>query len=306
MISGKKTIVFKMHRSKRTLKNAAGAALPAGSTILKAVLAETANPHQNAGNLASMILNDMGLTIYLFRLINSAFYSSSRSGIISMRYVVVLLGIDNVARALRKIPVIPAKKDANLWLLRFISSRAVLASHFALAVSEKLSLRFLEPEEARVCTMMRPFGLLSLWCAYPDQFAAIYDSATRTISIERYKRISGWSPPGLGYELARLWNLPRAIRIVICPGQFNLKRISRREALLLSIAVWSSDYVDGSHQTGSKAWLKQIRSRLEEDLGLPWKTFSKMVPGVLDRFQKELPEDFALLREEGIIEMLPV
>lgn len=154
--------------------------------------------------------------------------------------------------------------------------------------------------------MMHPFGLLCLWCAYPDQFGAIYDSAKRTIDLERYKRLSGWSPSGLGYELARLWNLPRTIRIVICPDHFNLKRLSRREALLLTISRWTSDYVAGPGSAGSRVWLKQIRSRLEDELDLPWKTFSKMVPDILDRFQGELPEDFALLREEGVIEMLPV
>ncbi len=295
-----------MHRSKRTLKNAVSAVLPANSTMLRAVLAETANPEQGAGNLAGLILNDMGLSVYLFRLINSAFYASSRANIISMRYVVVLLGVENVARAIKKIPVITARGDLNLWLYKYIAARALLASFFARTLAERLSNRWLEPEEARICAMIRPFGLLSLWCAYPDQFGAIYDSTKRQIDLDRFKRLSGWSPSGLGYEVARAWNLPRMMRIVICPDHFNLKRLSKKEALLLTVASWTNSYISGGAGIRKRSWLAKIKSRLEEELDLEWKSFSKMVPGILERFEQQLPEYYTILREERIIEMLPV
>jgi len=292
-------------KAARTLKRISGSVLPADGKKLRSVLASTGDPSVGAGDISAMILRDPGMSIYLLRVMNSAFYTTSGKDIVSMRHLVVLMGMENMARLLKRISVLEDSEGKSAWLLRLLYAKSVLAGDISALVSCMADCSE-SHEAARLCALGKQFGYMVLWCSAGPGFAAVLDSRNNRIDHSRFRKISGWEPSKLGYQVALQWNLPRLLRLVVAPDQFNLKRLGRRERFLLAASEWINDYLHGG-RTGPgtrKQKEKELISRLEDDLGISWSLFSKKIPGVLRGFEERDPELFTVLMGAGIIEML--
>ena len=210
--------------------------IPASPQKIRTVLALCGDRYVSAEKIAQVIVGDYGLTFKLFRLMNSAFFSIQRKDLLSVRYMVVLLGLENLARAASKTHVAVLKKKRNLSedIHLFFIAQGIFASRLASALASHLKV---DQEKASVMAMFRNLGDVISALTVPDIVISTCRDFSLVIDERRFKRsCGGYTPERLGLRLARNWNMPYLIRLVICPSGFNLKEVGGEEKRLFILS----------------------------------------------------------------------
>lgn len=210
--------------------------IPACPRKVRLVLSLCGDRYVSADKVSRVIISDYGLTFRLFRIMNSAFFSVQRKDLLSIRSMVVLLGLDNLARTFIKVPVLNIRKKADLH--RDIALLFIAEGIFASRVADALAVYVkCDPEKASVLAMFRNMGDVISALTVPALTASCAGGSGAFIRKKLFrKRCRGYTPEKLGFQLAVSWNLPELVRLAICPSTLNLKEagIEKQRLFILS------------------------------------------------------------------------
>lgn len=183
--------------------------LPAVVAELRDVLS---SPNSSAADVARVISRDAGLSAFLLRMVNSAFYSfPSRIDTVSRAVALVgrqqlstlALGV-MVIGAMRDLPV--AHLDLSLFWQHSIAC-AVVAGQLAEAAGME------EPERFFVAGLLHDIGRLAVFSLLPDRAAAILSMCSDygMPAQDAELRVLGFDHATLGGMLLRKWNFPMSL-----------------------------------------------------------------------------------------------
>ncbi len=275
--------------------------VPAWPQKIRAVLALCGDRYVSAKRISQVILEDYGLTFRLFRLMNSAFFSVHRKDLVSVRYMVVLLGLENLAKAVSKAHVIrppqrivPAR-DIGL----FVIARGVFSSAIASALAEELKIN---QEKATVVSMFRNMGEVISAIVIPDIFVSATKTPSGVMDEVRFKRAcGGYDPEGLGLELARYWNMPELLQLAICPARFNLKMRGVNEQRLLLLADLARELILAGLLKGQGTRrLDLAKMAIMDEFGIEDKILDNILFDAVRNFPKRHGFFYRLLRSQGL------
>ena len=282
------------------LEKALDMQVPALPRTVRMVHSLTSERLVDAKAIANAIMMDCGLTLKFFRVMNSAFFSPYRQDILSIRFMVVLLGLDNTAKIVSTVPLMNLSEHA---LPARIMAMSLLASEFIGALSEVTSL---ERESAVPCAMFASLGHLSLATVVPDAYVKLWTEEKFPWSRDTFKKTTGWLPKDLALRIARGWNLPMAIRECIQPPP-DLSRVKEdKKAMMVTVSSLEQMLFCAALMRDSNEPQTRLRDRIRKVLRLDNKKFSKaMKDGVLN-FEKNNPVFYELLRKEGILSRIMI
>ncbi len=293
-----------MRLREKTFSRATQISIPSIPCNIRTVLSISGSSTSGAGELAWAILNDYGLSLQLFKMANSAFYSSGKKQTISMQHLIVMLGLDNVLKVVTSQPLLPSdgplaerlKKKAFAHLL----ARSVLAGTIARHLAKEIRL---DPQKATVCNTFKSLGHVLLCITSQQSYELAWkmrQEPAKAFSI--LKNLTGWEPSELGTSVAKRWNLPEIIRLNISPPQYRLRQLKKDTRKLLKMAEQLNSllYIAGLSKPTRKKQEKIINAIIEE-FGLDSKKFSRILRDSLSRFEKENVFLYHVLWDQGLL-----
>ena len=257
--------------------------IPVFSPSLRAVLALCGDRYVSADKISTVILADYGLTFRLFRLMNSAFFSVRRKDLLSLKYMVVLLGLENLAKAIVKVNVfIPERTpSARVDPSVFYIAQGLLSSSVAGLLAEAAGF---DSEKTSVMAMFRNLGDVISAISIPEITSACLQGPF--IDYGRFRsRCSGFTPETLAYQLSMYWNLPRLVRLVICPQRFNFKEINSEDSKLVLVSDTVNLLIRAVllQRKGMKDF-QEAKKQLASILNMDEKTIAAVVSSAVSNF----------------------
>ena len=177
----------------------------------------------SASELSNIILKDYAFATKLLKLVNSAYYSSSRGKITTITRAVVLLGFEKVSMAAVSLLLFEHLKSK--YTAPELKEGAVMAFWSGLIAKDVAKIMDLEEgEEAFICAMLYNLGKQIVLFYLPKEYADIAKLVLKNASTESEasKSVLGISFEELGIAVAEKWNLPDKIVT-------SMKRLSRIE-----------------------------------------------------------------------------
>ncbi len=280
---------------RQILDNALDMQVPALPRTVRMVHALTGEHSVDAKAIADAIMMDYGLTLKFFRVMNSAFFSPYRQDILSIRFMVVLLGLDNTAKIVSSVPLMNPAEHA---MPATIMAMSLLMSEFTGVLSE---ITVLERESAVPCAMFASLGHLSLSTVVPDAYVKIWTEEKFPWSRGTFKKTTGWLPKDLALRIARGWNLPMVIRECIQPPE-DLSRVKEeKRALMVTVSSLEQMLFCAALMRHNDEPQTRLRDRIRKVLRLNNKKFSKAMKDGILNFEKNNPVFYEVLRKEGIL-----
>lgn len=277
------------------LSNALDMQIPALPRTVNMVHALTAESTIDAGAIADAILTDCGLTLKFFRVMNSAFFSPDRQDILSLRFMVVLLGFDSTSRIIATVPLLNISENR---IAAVIMGMSLLAAEFASQLCENTCL---EREKTVPCAMFASLGHLALATVIPDAYAMLWEKEKFPWDKASFKRTTGWLPKDMALRVARAWNLPALIRECIQPP-VDMSRIKEdKKALMITVSSLEQMIFCAALMKRSDKVQLRLRQKIEKVLRFSRKKFSLAIQNGMINFEKHNPVFHELLRQEGII-----
>ena len=161
-------------------------------------------------DLVQVIEHDPVITMKLLKLLNSAYYSPSKS-ISSVRHAVVYLGLNtikNLALSIATVAVLPRTNCAE-----FNSNNFLLHSMTTASISQRLAkerLNRIDASDLFVAGLLHDFGKVVFVQFMPDEFSrAIVMARDKNINLhEAEMEVIGANHTEIGAMLAEKWQLP--------------------------------------------------------------------------------------------------
>ncbi len=289
------------------LARARDAWVPAWPQKVRAILAMCGDRYVSAAKISTVILEDYGLTFRLFRLMNSAFFSVHRKDLVSIRYMVVLLGLENLAHAVSKAHVLrPVKRvsftrDINLFFI----ARGVFASLLALHLAYEAKC---DTEKTAIVAMFRNLGEVVASLVIPQIVLSSLKAGSPVIDEAKFKKsCGGYSPENLGFELARNWNMPELIRLAICPSRFNLETREDEEQRLFVLADLARELIlQGlmKHKRSGNKRMRFTRKSLRDDYNLDDKTIDYAFSNAIMELYRKNGFFYKILDSQGLFDFI--
>lgn len=163
----------------------------------------------SAADLAEIISQDPGLTAFLLRMVNSAFYSLPMQ-IDTISRAVTVVGVNQLSTLAVGTSVMSLFKDvpADVLDMEQFWKHSVACGLIARRLSRVTGKG--DPERAFVAGLLHDIGQLVLLQAEPERASAVYAHALRNDSflfVEEKERL-GFDHATLGGMLLRKWNFP--------------------------------------------------------------------------------------------------
>ena len=204
----------------------------------RAALVLCQDPKTTSGRMAEVIRADYGLTLRLFTTVYSAFFSLERKDILSIRYIIVLLGMFNLNNIIIKAPTITRDED-NIVILYL--GTGTLVSFLARRLA---NISGLDTEKAEVCGMLQNIGEVAAAISVPKIVKSSLLPDSFVIVRRRFSRAcSGYSPRMLGVRLVRHWNLPELVKMAITPEDFDLNSIAEGDRTIIKLVSLINDII---------------------------------------------------------------
>ncbi len=250
--------------------------------------------------LADIVATDYGLTLRLLTTVYSAFFSLERKDILSIRYIIVLLGMLTLRDIIIKAPTL-SRDEENILILYLGSG---LLTSF---MSEKIAiLAELDAEKAQVCGLLQNIGEVACAASVPKivQHCLLPDSFV--IKRRRFARMcSGYHPRRLGEQLARHWNLPDLVRIAISPKDFDLNSLAEDERAIIHIIGLLNELIkEGFSRKASRSSMNDILFELCDSFKLKRTTLDKELFGAVNKLETKCPTYSKHLKTIGLIDRL--
>ncbi len=258
------------------------------------------DPKTTSQHLADIIATDYGLTLRLLTTVYSAFFSLERKDILSIRYIVVLLGMLNLKEVIIKAPILST--DQKNLLMIYLGS-GLLVSFMA---KQLASLSELDKEKAEVCGLLQNIGEVACAASVPKivQKSLLPDSFV--IKRKRFARMcGGYNPRRLGERLVRHWNLPNLIRIVITPVDFDLNSISEEERTIVSLIDTLNKLIkEVLSRNASKSALEDICCNLCDLLKIKRTVLDHQIFAATSVLETKCPLFYKHLQKIGLVDRL--
>ncbi len=169
------------------------------------------SPDADVDSVAEIVGSDMGLTVKLFQLVNSASYGLSRS-INEVREAVAYLGMNTVRNLAISVEVFRSVSGASTEHSDYI---AYLHEHGAqvASIARQLVVDRRQASEAFVAGLLHDVGLLVVAAYLPDRFTALRETcANGNLSIRDVEfEVLGANHSDLGAYLLNLWGVPYGV-----------------------------------------------------------------------------------------------
>lgn len=150
--------------------------------------------------IVRIIMSDQILTSKILRVVNSAFYSSSRE-ITSLQQAIILMGLKSIL-SIVTVHTISGFTTKNADAVREILRHSLLCAFVARKLATALGA---DPEEAFVCALLHDIG----------KTVILNFLAQQTVPDEIKERIITGYHDEVGFALASKWNLSEVIRLTI-------------------------------------------------------------------------------------------
>lgn len=170
------------------------------------------NPESSACDVAAVVSRDAGLSAFLLRLVNSAFYSFP-SQIDTISRAVTVVGMKQLSNMALGVAAMDAFKEAGTGRFDMQSfwKHSIAVGSIAQRLAERAKLP--EPERYFVCGLLHDIGRAALCTSRPGK-------ASRIMQVALEKRIPlyaaeaevvGFDHARLGGILLRKWNFPFSV-----------------------------------------------------------------------------------------------
>ncbi len=217
-------------RSDTLFAKARNLSIPVQPHCYRAALVLCQDAKTSSGQLAEVIGSDYGLTLRLFTTVYSAFFSLERKDILSIRYMIVLLGMLNLHEIIVKAPLL--NKDEKKLMVLYTGTGLLIS----LLARRLACVSDLDSEKAEVCGMFQNIGEVAAASSVPKivKISLLPDSFV--INRKRFARLcSGYNPRRLGVQLVRHWNLPEIIKMTITPKDFDLNSLPEGDRRIINM-----------------------------------------------------------------------
>ncbi len=272
---------------------------PALPRTVNMVHALTADRNADARAIARAVLTDFGLTLRFFRIMNSAFFSPYRKDILSIRFMVVLLGLDNTSKVVASVPLLHPEEEVTAAR---VMGMCLLASEIAGELGAVSSV--IETEAAVPCAMFASLGHVVLASVMPAAYERLWNTETFPWSRSSFKRTVGWQPAELGVRVAMAWNLPMLIRECIQPPDDISRLRQEKQALIKTVSSIQKILFCAALMKNSDELQLRLADVVKKVLKISNKRFSAVMKGSIENFQENCPVFDRLLRCQGIIDNL--
>lgn len=285
----------RLHSRSAILARALDLQVPALPRTIRMVHALTAERTADARAIAEAIQMDYGITMKFFRVMNSAFFSPYRQDILSIRFMVVLLGFENTSKIVSSVPLMNYAEQKGPARLMAMS---LLASEFASALSE---ISALNRESVVPCAMFTSLGHVVLATVAADAYEILWKMEKFPWSRNSFKRTTGWLPKELAINVARAWNLPMPVRECILPPD-DLSRLSEdKRRLMVTVSSLEQLLFCAALMKNSDELQMRFRDKIRKVLKLSNKKFSTAMKNGVLAFGKGNPQFHELLIQEDIL-----
>ncbi|WBF65937.1 HDOD domain-containing protein [Desulfovibrio subterraneus] len=170
------------------------------------------NPESSACDVAAVVSRDAGLSAFLLRLVNSAFYSFP-SQIDTISRAVTVVGMKQLSNMALGVAAMDAFKEAGTgrFDMKSFWKHSIAVGSIAQRLAERAKLP--EPERYFVCGLLHDIGRAALCTSRPGK-------ASRIMQVALEKRIPlyaaeaevvGFDHARLGGILLRKWNFPFSV-----------------------------------------------------------------------------------------------
>lgn len=295
-----------VRRSKRTkfLERAMEFQVPALPQHVRTVLALSTARDMNAARLARAILRDYGITLRCYRVLNSAFFSPGRRQVLSMRFITVLLGQNNLARIISGTPVLPVTQhelmDQHKYALIFMA-QSLAARELASCLADNYNM---ETDKIVPCTMLRNFDSIITAFLSPRAGKLIFEAPETERVAKDIKRMTGWIPAELAITLAQRWNMPELITKTLYPFNEIKQGLSRNKYRIVLMAHAINKLVSLAEKRGSSGRQRDIRLLMIKKLGVSQKGIGKAFQEGINNFRKKNPFFHELLEKNDMLRNL--
>ena len=292
-------------KAKMLLSRARDAWIPALPRNVRTVLALCGDRYVSADKISRVVLEDYGLTFRLFRLMNSAFFSIQRKDLVSIRYMVVLLGLENLVRAVSrsKVATLSGNPNPSRDIEHFFMAQGLVAGKLAGMLALNLGL---DPEKAMLVAMFRNLGQVISAVAAPEIAVSCLEKNRLVMDEARFKKAcGGYTTEGLGFELSRTWNLPMLLRVAICPSRFNLKSREADERNLLILARLLRELLEAALLKGRPSrHIHVAKKALEDAFNVKDKALRRILFDLKGDFIARHQFYFRILESQGLFARL--
>ena len=264
------------------------------------VHALTADRNADARAIARAILTDFGLTLRFFRMMNSAFFSPYRRDVLSIRFMVVLLGLDNTSRVVASVPLLNLDEEETAAR---VMGMCLLASEIASRLGAASSI---DPEAAAPCAMFASLGHVVLASVVPEAYNRLWHMETFPWSPSSFKRTVGWQPAELGVRVARVWNLPALVRECIHPPDDISRLKKEKQPLVKTVSSIQKMLFCAALMKNSVDTQLRFAEVIKKTLRISNKQFSAVMKDSIDNFQENCPVFDSLLRRHGLVDNLMI
>ncbi len=184
-------------------------ALPSLPQVITELQQVIANPESSAGDVADVVSKDAGLSSFLLRLVNSAFYSFP-SQIDTISRAVTVVGMQQLGTMAMGVSVVEMFREAGgngLQLAEFWK-HSLAVGRIARGLAEQAGLA--DAERFFVCGLLHDVGRLVLHMLKPVKAQAMLRLASqRQIPLYAAEaELAGFDHARLGGMLLRKWNFP--------------------------------------------------------------------------------------------------
>ncbi|MBG0789431.1 MAG: HDOD domain-containing protein [Desulfovibrionaceae bacterium] len=163
----------------------------------------------SADDLAAIIGRDPGLTAFLLRMVNSAFYSLPMQ-VDTISRAVTVVGVNQLSTLAAGTSVMSLFRDvsADVLDMELFWKHSVGCGLIARRLSRITGMG--DPERAFVAGMLHDIGQLLLIQAEPERAAAVYEHARAgdALLVDVERKLLGFDHAVLGGMLLRKWNFP--------------------------------------------------------------------------------------------------
>lgn len=299
-----KTKEVKKSKRAKFLEKALPYQIPALPQHVRTVLSLGTAREITAQRISMAILRDYGLTLRVYRVLNSAFYSPGRRQVLSMRFITVLIGLDNLARIISPTPLIPVTNSDMLEKNRY-ALIAIAQSLFAAELAGRLSYNYrLNSEKIVPCTMLMNLGRVMMGFITPSAYKFLVEHGDSEINLKKVKRATGWTPESLGITLAQRWNFPDLIVNTMYSAEDISKTLSVTDRKIIIFAHAINNIVGLASKRNATEKQKNIHEIMKKKFGVSQKGISKAFQEGIKDFSKENGFFYELLEKNSLLSHL--
>ena len=223
--------------------------LPSMPEIYERLLSELTSPDASIDQVGKLIEQDIGMSVKLLQIVNSAFFGLARE-IISPAQAAAHLGLDIVKSLVLSIKVFESFEEGiEAGGLDKIFHRAQSVAHLAREIGKFEGFDQKQREQLLIAGLLQDIGELVIIKYFPkilqEEFKTSELQSTESI-VERERRIYGVSHEQIGVYLLHLWGIP--LTVVECIAHhhdvlntIDPKQLSQIEVLFIANLIVSAD-----------------------------------------------------------------